>query len=410
MATSVSTSYVVPSATTSATPTSTAVPGTSHGSNNPLLFFVALGFGVLFTNLWIIIGVKYCFRYQNARRRGLTLGNGDALAMGNVHNGRRRREKKLMTMEEVQSKFPQMTYKAWRVQRERQGLSTEGGVEVIGQEEAQNAREALNVHSPSRAASIRSCRSTRSRAASMHSMDRITTKTSGVYEITKDGTIISEATQHHEDISPAIVSASAVSTGGKSSSTATEKEVSSTLPSNRLSLSSRHVLGDLDEQIDTAEISEQPSQGAEGQAEVDETDIQHLPEDIGAGDTCAICIEQLEEEDEVRGLSCGHAFHCSCVDVWLTTRRAICPLCKRDYWVRKATQDAAGPGTLGDNETYPQATMPAMPGVFSRSFWRTGLFSRGDAEAHAHAERDLEDARTAPEVNAAITQMQMNRP
>jgi hypothetical protein len=37
----------------------------------------------------------------------------------------------------------------------------------------------------------------------------------------------------------------------------------------------------------------------------------------------------------VRGLACGHAFHAVCLDPWLTTRRACCPLCKADYYTPK---------------------------------------------------------------------------
>lgn len=48
--------------------------------------------------------------------------------------------------------------------------------------------------------------------------------------------------------------------------------------------------------------------------------------------SCAICLEIIEEEDEVRGLMCGHVFHSDCLDPWLTKRRACCPMCKRDYY------------------------------------------------------------------------------
>jgi len=53
------------------------------------------------------------------------------------------------------------------------------------------------------------------------------------------------------------------------------------------------------------------------------------------GDSCAICIDTLEDDDDIRGLTCGHAFHAGCLDPWLTSRRACCPLCKADYYTPK---------------------------------------------------------------------------
>lgn len=50
--------------------------------------------------------------------------------------------------------------------------------------------------------------------------------------------------------------------------------------------------------------------------------------DNGTGDTCAVCIEDYESGDELRALDCGHAFHKDCIDPWLITKRACCPVCK----------------------------------------------------------------------------------
>jgi hypothetical protein len=48
----------------------------------------------------------------------------------------------------------------------------------------------------------------------------------------------------------------------------------------------------------------------------------------GGACECSICINCLEPGDRVRKLPrCGHAFHRSCIDLWLL-RRAECPLCK----------------------------------------------------------------------------------
>jgi hypothetical protein len=41
---------------------------------------------------------------------------------------------------------------------------------------------------------------------------------------------------------------------------------------------------------------------------------------------CVICLQEYEEEEELRQLSCKHHFHVKCIDDWLH-RNAKCPLC-----------------------------------------------------------------------------------
>lgn len=44
-------------------------------------------------------------------------------------------------------------------------------------------------------------------------------------------------------------------------------------------------------------------------------------------DLCAVCIDEIK--DSVRKLPCGHIFHSQCIEQWLTTHHASCPMCKR---------------------------------------------------------------------------------
>mmetsp|Transcript_72125 Transcript_72125/g.156563 ORF Transcript_72125/g.156563 Transcript_72125/m.156563 type:complete len:251 (-) Transcript_72125:134-886(-) len=43
---------------------------------------------------------------------------------------------------------------------------------------------------------------------------------------------------------------------------------------------------------------------------------------------CTVCLEDFQEKKPIRHLPCGHAFHTSCVDVWLQCK-AHCPVCRR---------------------------------------------------------------------------------
>ncbi|KAM0854722.1 hypothetical protein ACQ4PT_050224 [Festuca glaucescens] len=55
-----------------------------------------------------------------------------------------------------------------------------------------------------------------------------------------------------------------------------------------------------------------------------------VQEDNCTSATCAICLEDYSVGEKIRVLPCCHKFHAACVDLWLTSWRTFCPVCKRD--------------------------------------------------------------------------------
>ncbi|KAF9188001.1 hypothetical protein BGZ50_001626 [Haplosporangium sp. Z 11] len=60
-------------------------------------------------------------------------------------------------------------------------------------------------------------------------------------------------------------------------------------------------------------------------------------------DTCAVCLDEFTEGEEIRTLPCHHEFHCECIDPWLTRKSSTCPLCKYDC-LPQTTEEAQGRG------------------------------------------------------------------
>ncbi|CAA0820924.1 Unknown protein [Striga hermonthica] len=60
-------------------------------------------------------------------------------------------------------------------------------------------------------------------------------------------------------------------------------------------------------------------------------------EAVGINDQCPVCLSAFAEGEEIRLLgACRHAFHASCVDMWLYSHSS-CPVCRAAVPVRRAT-------------------------------------------------------------------------
>lgn len=286
---------------------------------------------------------------------------------------RRRREKKLMTMDEVNEKFPMQKYKSWVASRAQEGLPTRGGVSSP-QDRAESVRNADGTVAdlPSKERESTEERPTTSATANV-SANQETQETSD--QQPRDSTS-GTVTGQQEQRSP--------------TSTTTPPPPAATETATEPAADNQAI----------------PKLSTSPHDDDDEDDDEHInaalpPECMGtAGDTCAICIDGLEDDDDVRGLSCGHAFHAGCLDPWLTSRRACCPLCKADYYTPKPRAPAAEPGDgmgsaanassrdarRADMPTRPQGTWGGIRGRGMVIFPTRFGSSQGD-ESRAHRTR-----------------------
>lgn len=232
------------------------------------LFFIALALGIVFVNLWIILGIRFLYR---RRRQQQALSDPEnqspgpmipMIARGMVMTGghprarqRRKRQKKVVSLAFMDDNFPVTRYADW-----------------------------------------------------------------------KNGTYTNEKTAYEKTEEKEITERNM-----------TEKELDALSDDNNddaANDTANHTTIVVEEDLGSVGfVSLSNSAGASAlslTATNSRTDRVEPPSDP---DTCAICIEQLEDCDEIRVLKCNHVFHISCITPWMTNRNASCPLCKTLYYI-----------------------------------------------------------------------------
>lgn len=310
--------------TASASATATSSGGGGGSAESPYLYFIALGLGIVFTNLWIILGIRYCCRrhriadgasddeadhdqfYSNiTAHRGIYLAMTGIDESGRVIRERRRKKPKtLMRIEELDERFPVRKYKQWVT---AEGDSFGGGISVEAAQVAAQKRDEATMDATNQ--DLASKDPSRMTASSVNDA-RLSSE--------KDSTVV--RVRSELDVDDPVNDA------------AINREPTSS-PANSANLQadpSRHSRDTVSPKP-SVDITQQAIDNTETHDDV--ADNLELPEDANAdGDACAICLENLQSEDDIRALTCRHVFHDECIKLWFTSRKASCPLCKHDYY------------------------------------------------------------------------------